>query len=47
MDPVRELYQLVEALETCRKVAPVGLNFLLGLLKEKVYQLAVTLEDCE
>lgn len=47
MDPIRELYQLVEALETCCKVAPVGLGLLLKLLKERIYNLAVTMENME
>lgn len=46
-DPVIELYQLVEALEACCKLAPVGLAFLLRALKDKIYCIAVQLENAE
>ncbi len=46
-DPVGELYQLVEALDTCSKIAPVGLAFLLKMLKNRLYAAAVQLEGEE
>ena len=46
-DSIRELYQLVEAMESCCRLAPVGLAFLLGALKDKIYNIAVQLENGE
>ncbi|GEM_PF-4901495 len=46
-DPVEELYLLVEAMESCCRLAPVGLAFLLGALKDKIYNIAVQLENAE
>ncbi|WP_156891664.1 hypothetical protein [Maridesulfovibrio zosterae] len=46
-DPVGELYQLVEALDLCCRTAPVGLSFILKLLKDRLYAAVVQLENQE
>lgn len=46
-DLVSELYLVVEAIESCCKLAPAGLAFLLRFLKERIYTIAVQLEEGE
>ncbi|MBI9109882.1 hypothetical protein [Maridesulfovibrio ferrireducens] len=46
-DPIDELFQLVEAIDLCSKTAPSGLSYMLKILKNRLYQVVLKLEEEE
>ncbi|WP_319780819.1 hypothetical protein [Maridesulfovibrio sp.] len=46
-DSIEELYELVEALETCCNAAPAGLAYILKMVVKKFYKILAAIDGEE